>query len=197
MITSRPSNSQQVPSSYRGASAHETDRQREMKPVSSSIQAFCSAMPEEVRKRVLTERHIKKVHDQFAEIVDSFILDHVNSVYLFRSKIHETARDLVVYLDNSTCAAELNARRELIRLKYREHFNVIIDVFEIRISRGSYRNTYPFRDRLYQEKEVAERELTPEDYACINDITSPLPEGKLKESFQRALSSQKRHSAQK
>lgn len=196
-MSSYSSYSHHASSFYRHDAPHEKDRQREMQPVSSSLQAFCSTMPEDVRKRILTERHIKKVHDQFADVVDPFILDHVNSVYLFKSKVNEEAHDLVVYLDNSTCAAELNARRELIRLKYRERFNVVIDVFEIRISRGSYRDTYPFRERHNQEQEAPERDLTPEDYACIDDIISPLPEGKLKASFQRALSSQKRHTPQK
>lgn len=175
----------------------DTERQGYMKPVSSSLQDFCSAMPEEVRKRVLTERYIKKIYDQFAQVVDEFILEHVNSLYLFKSTESESARDLVVYLDNSMCAAELNARRELIRLKYREQFGVVIDVFEIRISRGSYRDTYPFRERDKQKRGTQERELTSEDKRRIDEIIAPLPEGKLKESFQRALSSQKRHTPQK
>lgn len=197
MTMSSCSNSRKKPLSYQAATPQETDRQGGVQSVSSSLQTFCSSMPEEVRKRIVTEKHIQKGYDQFAEVVDPFILDHVNSVYLFTSKVDSSAYDLVVYLDNSTCAAELNARRELIRLKYREHFNMIIDVFEIRISRGAYRNTYPFKEGNKQKDAVFERELTPEDYAQVEEIISPLPEGKLKDSFSRALLSQKRHNPQK
>ncbi len=197
MTMSRYSNSHNKPLSYQGATPQETDRLGGVQSVSSSLQTFCSSMPEEVRKRIVTEKHIQKGYDQFAEVVDPFILDHVNSVYFFTSKVDSSAYDLVVYLDNSTCAAELNARRELIRLKYREHFNMVIDVFEIRISRGAYRNTYPFKEGNKQKDAVFERELTPEDYAQVEEIISPLPEGKLKDSFNRALLSQKRHNPQK
>lgn len=160
-------------------------------PASSSLKAFCEGMPEDVKKRVLVDRRIKQVHDQFASVVDPFILEHTNSVYLLKSKMTE-AYDLVVYLDNSTCAAELNARRELIRLKYLEQFNVNIDVFEIRISRGRYKEKHPFKDREISTKEAPIRRLSEAEESAIDHTVEELPEGRLKESFKKAMTAQKR-----
>ena len=95
------------------------ERNNSLRPVSSSLSSFASSMPEEVKKRVLVQRKIEKTHAQFAELVDPFILKHTNSVYLLKSQAVPGAYDLVVYLDNSTCAAELNARRELLRANRR------------------------------------------------------------------------------
>lgn len=44
-------------------------------------------------------------------------------------------------------AAELNARRELIKLKFLQKFNEEIEEFKILISRGRYKQNYPFRDQ--------------------------------------------------
>lgn len=124
-------------------------RNNALKPVSNSFNEFYRSMPEEVKKRILINQRIKTVHDQFSQVVDPFILEHTNSVYLLRHKdlldneVIDKVFDLVVYVDNSLVAAELNARRELICLKYREQFNVMIDVFEIRISRGQYKEKHP------------------------------------------------------
>lgn len=211
------------------------ERNQRIRPLSQSVSSVLGAMPEEVKKRVLINRRIQKVHEQFAAVVDPFILEHTNSVYLLKQKdplqknvsrenipensnpspadkdgnsdsaahssseqnFSQSIYDLVVYVDNSLCAAELNARRELIRLKYREQFNTIIDVFEIRISRGSYKEKYPFRESLEATQQIQPRELTPEDLSQIDEMTHALPEGKVKDSFMQAMKAQKRFSGDK
>lgn len=172
-------------------------RNNEFRPAARSLEAFfAEGMPDEVRRRVLVDRRIKQVHEQFAAVVDAFILEHVNSVYLMRSKIVEGAYDLVVYLDNSTCAAELNARRELIRLKYQERFSIVVDVFEIRISRGHYKDQHPFAAPVGTDDGVPapERALTPEEVEEIDATVAPLPPGRMRDSFVNAMTAQKKHS---
>lgn len=166
-------------------------RANSLKPVSRSFGAFFDTMPEEMKRRVLIERKIKQVHDQFAQVVDPFVLEHTNSVYLMRSKGSD-AHDLVVYVDASLVAAELNARRELIRLKYRELFSLEIDVFEIRISKGRYRDQHPFSEKGSAVSSSPPRELAASELEAIDRIVDPLPEGRLKESFVKALKAQKR-----
>ena len=156
------------------------ERNNSLRPVSSSLSSFASSMPEEIKKRVLVQRKIEKTHAQFAELVDPFILKHTNSV------------DLVVYLDNSTCAAELNARRELLRFEYLDRFNTTIDVFEIRISRGPYRDKHPFAERLSSDTQPKERSLSEEETARIEEMTSAIENPRLRASFQRAMTAQKR-----
>jgi hypothetical protein len=94
--------------------------------------------------------------------------------------------DLVVYVDNSLVAAELDARRELIRLKYREQFKAVIDIFEIRISRGAYKNKYPFRElRDRNEEYKPAHTLTQEELNEIDELLKDIPEGKLRASFKK------------
>lgn len=69
-------------------------------------------------------------------------LDHTNAVYLMRK---DDVRTLIVYVDESIFAADLNAQRELFKLKFLDRFNEQIEVFEIHISRGSYKNQHPYR----------------------------------------------------
>ena len=169
-------------------------RANALRPVSGSIDSFLSGMPEEVHSRILVERRIEKVQSQFAEIVDPFILRHVNSVYLLKSKSLEGMFDLVVYLDNSTCAAELNARRELIRLKYRERFDTLVDVFEIRISKGRYRQQHPFcADN--PGTPAAETAFAGNGEACakrIEELTASIDDPVLRNSFKRAMAANER-----
>lgn len=94
--------------------------------VSNYMTAFFNQLPDEQKKRALIDRKIKQVHAQFAACVDEFILEHINSVYMTKEEIpdsgdvsRETHQILTVYVDNSLVAAELNAQRELIILKYR------------------------------------------------------------------------------
>ena len=181
----------------------ESHRMQALAPASTGFQAYVRSMPDEVRRRVITSMRTEQVLDQFSRVTDPFILRHVNSVYLMHSKTLEGAYDLVVYLDNSTCAAELNARRELIRLKYRELFDVTVDVFEIRTSRARYRDNHPFVERentpygasVYQAEQDArtvERELTAVEQQEIDDMVASLPAGRMRDSFVRALTAQKK-----
>lgn len=185
------------------------ERAKTLRPVSHSFNTFYNNMPEEVKRRVLINRRIQRIHDQFSQVVDPFILEHTNSVYLLRhkdvlgdSQSNEDANkeqsdtqvfDLVVYVDNSLVAAELNARRELIRLKYREQFKVSIDVFEIRISRGSYKDKYPFKDQdVIPQTSTQGRELSEEETAHISELVEDISDKRIKESFIKAITAQKR-----
>ena len=185
------------------------ERAKTLRPVSHSFNAFYNNMPEEVKRRVLINRRIQRIHDQFSQVVDPFILEHTNSVYLLRHKDvlgdsqsnEDTNKeqsdtqvfDLVVYVDNSLVAAELNARRELIRLKYREQFKVSIDVFEIRISRGSYKDKYPFKDQdVIPQTSTQGRELSEEETAHISELVEDISDKRIKESFIKAITAQKR-----
>lgn len=163
--------------------------------VKTLMNSFLDHVPEEMRSQVLIDRHIKRVHQQFKEVVDPFILSHVNSVYLMRDKQNSELYQLVVYVDNSTIAAELNARRELIKLKYRERFTITIDEFAIRISKGAYRKTYPFKEEQDNQRnhKVKKRELSPEEEYAIDTLIKDLPEGKVKASFKRAITAEKKH----
>lgn len=170
-----------------------------LRPASESFAALAAGMPEDVRRRMLVDRRVKEVHDQFRRVVDPYILAHTNSVYLMRSKAVEGAYDLVVYVDASICAAELNARRELIRLKYREEFSVVVDVFEIGISRGAYRDKHPFAEEQspLDEAPSCDVALDADEEQRIDRLVEQLPDGRMRNSFKRAIGAQMKRAKQK
>ena len=85
----------------------------------------------------------QKVKDMWRDVVDSVFLDHTNSVYILNE---DGVKTLIVYVDDSLFAAELNARRELIKLKLFQKFNEEISDFQIKISWGKYKRHYLYRD---------------------------------------------------
>ncbi len=169
--------------------------EKKTRHISGLMNVLIDRLPEEQKSKVLIERKIKQVHDQFATCVDSFILDHVNSVYLTKEELdvsRETKLKLTVYVDNSTVAAELNAQRELIILKYRELFNIKIDTFIIKISRGAYRENFPFKNKKHEEVKKFRR-LTPGEEREIADQVSLISDSDIRSSFQRLLRAVKEH----
>ena len=49
-------------------------------------------------------------------------------------------------MEDSLIAAEVDARREMIKLKFLELFGEEIDEFRIRVSRGKYKLSHPYRE---------------------------------------------------
>lgn len=163
--------------------------------ISGLINTIVDRLPEEQKRKILVERKIKQVHEQFAACVDPFILNHVNSVYLVKENMdvsRETILRLTVYVDNSMVAAELNAQRELIVLKYRELFGLKIDEFIIKISHGAYKENYPFKERL-RKKSQKIRRLTPEEEQEIKARVSTISDSEIRTSFERLLKATKEH----
>lgn len=167
--------------------------------VSNYMTAFFNQLPDEQKKRALIDRKIKQVHAQFAACVDEFILEHINSVYMTKEEIpdsgdvsRETHQILTVYVDNSLVAAELNAQRELIILKYREQFDVKVDRFDIKISRGAYRENYPFK-KLQNQKNLPPSQADCRRRARDRDVCFGIEDKDIRESFRRVLKATKEH----
>ena len=62
--------------------------------------------------RMRIERRAAQVRAMWADIVDEPIVRHTNAVYIKRT---DAGKELIAYVDESMYAAELNARRELIK----------------------------------------------------------------------------------
>lgn len=171
--------------------------------ISQQIMNVFNVIPEPFQRKIANQNYINQVYKQFEEVVDRKLLKHVNSVYLLTDKQALTPKEtekedakrlpkkLIIYVDTSICAAEFNARRELIVLKYRELFGITISLFEIRISKGSYKESYPFIDDEEDEK-IQEYKLTKEDYELIEEMISTIEQPKLRDSFRKALIAQKK-----
>ena len=74
---------------------------------------------------------IREVRDIWSQLVEQPILNHTNAVYIFTK---DNRREMHVYVDESIYAAELNNRRELIKLACREQYGEVLDDFQIHIS---------------------------------------------------------------
>ncbi|MGN0301929.1 MAG: hypothetical protein ACI4BI_03540 [Anaerotardibacter sp.] len=183
--------------------------------LSQNFKKMVKDIPEEVKAQYLKEKKIQKTYEQFSQVTDKVILDHINSLYL----LYENDEiNLIAYVDSSLIAAELNARRELIKFKYREKFDIQIDNFDIRISRGSYLQNYPFRDLEARKANGAPgavgadgaagepavagvdsthpqseySELSAEDLLSIEEMVSHVEDEDLRNSFKKVLIAQKK-----
>ncbi len=113
-------------------------------------------------------------------------LEHTNSVYIIQD---QGRRILIVYVDDSIFAAELNARREMIKLKILEHFDEEIDEFRILISRGAYKDNHPFKkpeiDR-YSSK-LPRTSLSQEKCAAIEERAQSIKDTRVRKALVKAM----------
>lgn len=100
-------------------------------------------------------------------------------------------KKLVVYVDSSLVSAELNAQRELVRLRYLTDFSVELVGFDIKLSRGGYLNKHPYRDRKDAKSEpkasVSRETLSVEDLSYIDKVSSSIEDERLREAFKKAM----------
>ncbi len=151
-----------------------------------------SVLPSEQYKKYSLQAWIEHIQQQFAEVVEDTILEHVNSVYFMKQE--NGTYHLVVYVDEPIYSAELNARRETIKLLMQEKFGYNISEFDIKVSRGRYRETYPYREKKQFETPYVPNEITEQDLCEIEALVAGLEEGRLKDSFRRLLIAEKENS---
>lgn len=156
-----------------------------MKRLSSSITSYLSTISGDDDAARIQWR-AAKVRSMWAACVEDIFLEHTNSVYIINE---EKAKILIVYVDESIFAAELNARRELIKLKFLQEFGEDIDEFRILISRGSYKKNYPFVEGLaasLNEKSRV-RKLTGEEEKHIDEVVAVIEDETLRGKLKQAM----------
>jgi len=127
-----------------------------------------------------------QVREMWAACVQDVILEHTNAVYIVNG---EEGKSLIVYVDDSICASELNARRELIKLKLLQDFNEDIDQMKIYISRGSYKKNHPFiaeEEKDYQDGAPL-APLDQEELQKAEDTAALIDSPVLREKFLQAM----------
>lgn len=136
-----------------------------------------------------------------------FILEHTNNVYIVNADglprtdgkhYHDDGKDasstgkgkqLIVYVDDSVVAAELNASRELIKLQFLDHFGEKLDGFKIIISRGGYKKHHPFAPQAvpsYAEP-AAPAPLNDKEQRFVEQQAAKVDNPKLARAFRRAM----------
>lgn len=157
-----------------------------MKSFSSALQR---ALRSTAESDVLAAKAARanQVKQMWRGMVEQVFLNHTNAVYIIRE---EDRKILIVYVDDSIFAAELNARREMIKLKFLERFNEKIDEFRILISRGRYKENHPFREtepEPFYVDDVRPVPLPDERIAEIESGLAEIPDEKLRKSLKRAM----------
>lgn len=104
-----------------------------------------------LRAMQVRERYREVMKTVYRETAEVF-LAHTNNVYIMKKNGIPT---LIVYVDDSLFSAELNAQRELIKLKLLEKFGEAVEEFEIHVSRGSYKEYHPFLDEAAEKDQIA------------------------------------------
>lgn len=95
------------------------------------------------RARQVRNRYRLAIESVYRDTADLF-LAHTNNVYIMKK---DGVMTLIVYVDDSIFAAELNAQRELIKLRLLELFDEKIEQFDIHVSRDSYKGYHPYVDQ--------------------------------------------------
>ena len=114
-------------------------------------------------------------------------LAHTNSV-IIRTK--DGRKTLIVYVDDSLFAAELNAQRELIKLHLLELFGEEIDDFQIKVSRWKkYREVHPYIDNDEVESDIKSHAVPLDDAekSYVSNISSKLDDKRLRKAFEKAM----------
>ncbi|MCL1797213.1 MAG: DciA family protein [Eggerthellaceae bacterium] len=126
------------------------------------------------------------VRSMWAACVEGVVLQHTNSIYIIKEG--ET-KQLIVYVDDSITAAELNARRELIKMKFLQKFQEDIDEFKILISRGNYKKNYPFKENKAPTTKDTARSvpLDEEEKQHVLELVSLIENPKLRKSVFEAM----------
>lgn len=138
---------------------------------------------------------------------DKFILDHTNNVFIVRSeggprpdgkRFRDDGKDasstgrgkqLIVYVDDSVVASELNARRELIKLQFLDHYHEEIDEFKIIISQGRHKKNHPFAKQEGPSYHDGAQPvpLTDEQRAFVREQVQKVDNPKVARAFGQAM----------
>lgn len=165
-----------------------------MRKLGSDIQQAVNALAGNSKEaRINLRAH--QVRARYREALESvyrenagIFLAHTNNVYIMSK---DGVPTLIVYVDESIFAAELNAQRELIKLKLLELFGENVDEFEIHISRGNYKQHHPFltEDAPETDKSPTAVPLDPTESDYVSNTASKIDDPRLRASFEKAMKS--------
>ena len=138
-----------------------------------------------LRANQVRERYKAALQVVYRETAPLF-LAHTNNVYIMNK---DGVRTLIVYVDESIYAAELNAQRELIKLHLLQLFGEDVESFEIHVSRGKYKQNHPYLTE--SEENVAENTsaipLSDDEKAYVSDTVSVIEDDYLRETIRKAM----------
>ena len=149
-----------------------------------------------MRVRQVLDRYRRAIESIYPAATARLHLAHTNKVIVKdvrtvgRNGESVKVRTLIVYVDESMYAAELNAQRELIKLRLLELFREEIEEFSIRISgKTQYKKEHPYLDSDSTETDEKspsiplnddEKEFVSRTVGVVQDI-------KIQKSLEKAM----------
>ena len=149
-----------------------------------------------MRVRQVLERYRAAIERVYPSGTAELHLAHTNKVIIKDVKVVDAngepvkVRTLIVYVDDSLFAAELNAQRELIRLTLLELFGEDIEDFDIRVSgRKEYRDVHPYVD---SDSQKADGNSTPvpldaAEQSLVSRTAAVVEDERVRKSLERAM----------
>lgn len=165
-----------------------------MKKIGVDIDVFLASLTGDEERARITIR-ARQVRDRYKTVIESvyrdvapLFLEHTNNVYIMNKNGVKT---LIVYVDESIFAAELNAQRELIKLKLLEQFGEAVEQFEILVSRGKYKNNHPYILESDQDgaplRKYEAAPLSEDDKRLVTQTVSSIEDASLKKTLEKAM----------
>lgn len=163
--------------------------------------AFFSLAGDDSMARI--HRRAVQVRDEFRTALEwankgnaPLFLDHINAVYITNKEGDQ--KRLIVYLDDSSFAAELNAQRELIKGFINGTFHEGIEIFEIHISRKGHREKHPYLDETSSEglgafgissngKKISVRKLSENEEKFVEETSGKITDKRIHDAFLKAM----------
>ena len=138
-----------------------------------------------LRANQVRERYKRAIEVVYRDAAKMF-LAHTNTVFIMNKN---GVRTLIVYVDESIYAAELNAQRELIKLHLLELFGEDVEQFEILVSKPKYKKNHPYLTESSQEADenTPAIPLDDEEKAFVSNTVSTIEDQKLRETLQKAM----------
>ena len=140
-----------------------------------------------LRSQQVRSRYKRSIESVYDEQTARYHLAHTNSVIIRRKNGVKT---LTVYVDDSACAADLNAQRELIVLQLLQLFGEEIEDFEICISKWKkYREMHPYAEDLTSSDspQTKTKPLNVEDSTYVDCTSAKITDEKLQKAFKKAM----------
>jgi len=163
-----------------------------MKKLGQNIEYYLATLTGDQDQMRINLRALQ-VRDRYKTVLESvyrdsssLFLQHTNNVYIVNK---DGVKTLIVYVDESIFAAELNAQRELIKLKLLQLFGEEVEDFNIYISRGQYKNHHPYELDPSEEQTYAYQAvpLSESEQEYVKKTMETIESQPLKNSFEKAM----------
>ena len=140
-----------------------------------------------MRVRQVLERYRQAIESVYPGETASLHLAHTNKVIITNT---DDVRTLIVYVDDSLFAAELNAQRELIRLKLLELFGEDVADFQIKTSRWKkYREIHPYTDIDFEDsdRKTPSVPLNDDEKEFVSRTVGVVQDIRIQKSLEKAM----------